>query len=1157
MEVTCSNCGASTPAGFKFCGNCAAPLTSATAATADESTEVEERKIVTVLFADLAASTELAARLDPEDLRGVLRPFFEAMAEEIARYGGTVQKYIGDAVVAVFGVPAAHEDDPERAVRAALAMHRRLHELNPQLAASSGAELSMRIGVNTGEVITATGIDREGLVTGEPVNVAARFQALARPGAVVVGERTYRDTEQAIAYRSLGEVTVKGIDRPLAAWEVMAERADAAPRAGLAAPLIGRQDELSLLRLILSRIIRERRPSLVTLVGPAGIGKSRLSHEFVEAAQRGDQPVRLVRGRCLPYGDGLTYWPMAEILKADAGIMDSDPPEAILAKARARLEDRFSSDGGATGTTQVLLSSIGVEVEADPLAGAEAGAAKELIARSWRAYFENIAADRPVIALIEDLHWADPSLLDLVESLATRVAGPVLFLCPARPDLSERRPAWGGGLANTTTIVLLPLSESESELLVMHLLGQGTAPPDAIRPVLERAEGNPFFAQELLRMLIEDGSLVRHDGGWALERSLPAALPDTVQGVIASRIDLLSPGEKRAIQDAAVVGRIFWQGAVERLGSPASGPALDALVAKGLIWERESSVLQGERELIFNHVLTRDVAYASIPKSRRAQVHAQAGAWVEEVTRGRYEEFAEILAHHFERAGDPERTTRYRMLAGHRSRRVFAAEEAIRWYDRALETSGEVPDGERDRLVAEIALSRGEAREQLGLFPEAEQDYGLALSSARAAGGGRLEARALAAVAHILWLQDRYDEGQRVLPEALDRARVVGATDVLARLLYTAGTHAFGRGNFHEALDLHQEALRVAEESADREGEALAHHGLCETLYFLGPFEEALEQGLVADRLLRSLGQRPMVYHNEYMVAWTHFMVGHMDEALAAAESSVAGCTELGNRRDEAFARSMRALLHLLAYDLGACLESADRAVELAVGVASPRLELATRSFRMHVLGEVGAFDRVEEDVKRAEALTAALDSTFFRAMQPAVRAWLDLRRGDLAAADRSLEQAGSWGKATLQETMWVGRIRVMAEEGTKDPDRIQAAADWVLEEATGNAPPIELWGLYARALAASLRERWNAVRELAGPARELAERLGDRSVLWRVAAVEARAHAALGDPEEAANRRAEAAGILEKAASSITDEGLRSSFLSRPDVRAVLDGSL
>ncbi len=1141
--LRCGVCGEPNPPGFRFCGACGAPMQA-------PQPELEERKVVTTLFADLEASTELAARLDPEDLRAVLRPFFEAMAEEIERYGGTVQKYIGDAVVAVFGVPVAHEDDPERAVRAALAMQRRLEALNED-AGAGGERLAMRIGVNTGEVITATGVDRDALVTGEAVNIAARFEGLAPPGGVVVGDRTYRDTQHAVRYRSLGEVTVKGIDRALRAWEAEGETAPPAGRAaapGLA-PMVGREDELDLLGLLLNRTAREGRPSLVTVVGPAGIGKSRLCREFLDRAEE-RRPLRLVRGRCLPYGQGLTYWPLAEILKADAGIMDSDPAEAIREKARALVEERLP-DEGDTGLAQVLLSSIGVVVEPDPLAGAEPAAARELIGRSWRRYLESLAADGPVVALIDDLHWADEGLLDLVEALADRGSAPLLLLCTARPDLVERRPSWGGGLGSAATISLSPLSAIEGERLVRHLLEGAPAPEEAVRAVLDRAEGNPFFAQELLRMVIETGSLVRGDAGWTLARPLPETLPDTVQGVLASRIDLLPAAEKRALQDAAVVGRTFWQGAVERLGGSPAEAALDALVDKGLVWERDGSVIAGEREFAFNHVLTTDVTYAGIPRARRAQAHAQALAWMEELTTGRSEEFAEILAHHADGAGDRARTARYAMLAGHRNRRVFAALEAIGWYDRAIQAAADAGGPDTASLVPEAALARGEAQEQLGSFDRAEADYRQALEGARASDQGLLEARALAALAHVHWLQDRFEAGREVLDLALERARAIGATQLLAQLLYTAGTLAFGQGRYEEALARHREALRVAESNQDRAGEALARHGLCETLYFLGPLDRSLAEGQRADELFRALAQRPMVHHNLYMVAWDLWLKGRLEESDARFDESVAGSREVGNRRDEGFALAGSQVKAHLG-DVGAALRCGQAALDISREIQTPRLALAAGSLHFLNLMEVGAFGRAEAELAGYRQIADAIGTNFGRPRLVTLSGWVAQRAGD-PSAHEIFAQARAATEGVLLEDMWVGWYEVYAAEDGGDATFAREAGTRLETRARDESPWLVPWGLYGQALGDSLEGRWETAAALAGEVIARVGQTGDRSLEWRAAAVASRALAALGRHAEAEAERSRAAAIVGEVAASLDDEDLRSSFLARPVVAGIL----
>ena len=458
-----------------------------------------------MIFADLSGSTEMATRLDPEDLRGVLRPFFDAMVEEIERFGGTVEKFIGDAVMAVFGVPVAHEDDEERAVRAAFAMQARMEALNREVTERAGGDLDLRVGVNTGEVLAAHSSHREGYVTGEVVNVAARLQTVAGSGAVVVGQRTRDATAATIAYRDLGPFELKGIDEPVAVYEALPDRRPEEARRP-DAPMVGRDDELDLLRLVVGRARKQAKPGLVTLVGPPGIGKSRLAGEFLAGLDEAADPVTVVRGRCLPY-DGGPYRPMAEILKADAGILDSDAPDVILEKARTQLAGRFADDD-ALGTSEVLLSAIGIEAGSDPLAGVDPAAAGRAIAGAWRRYFESLCADGPVVALIEDIHWADDPVFELIESLSARTGGALVLLCTARPQLWELRPSWGAGVRDATVIDLPPLSDSEGRSLLEGLLG-GEPPDDVVDQITARAGGNPFFTGELVRMMVEDGTLER------------------------------------------------------------------------------------------------------------------------------------------------------------------------------------------------------------------------------------------------------------------------------------------------------------------------------------------------------------------------------------------------------------------------------------------------------------------------------------------------------------------------------------------------------------------------------------------------------------------------------------------------------------------------
>ncbi|MCA1726127.1 MAG: AAA family ATPase [Actinobacteria bacterium] len=718
LVPACTRCGAELDPGTRFCSSCGQPV-------AELPEPGRERKIVTVLFADVTGSTALGEGLDPERLNDVMTQFFAAMREEIEGEGGTVEKYIGDAVMAAFGVPAAHEDDPARAVRAATRMLARLEDLNHELSAGLGTRIQMRVGINTGEVVAVTEPrPGEAMVTGDTVNVAARLEQSAEPGQVVLSERTAR-AARGFRYKEIGPVEIRGREEPVVVLELEAEAREAPERGlpGLTAPMVGREQELNLLQSVYRRVTSEGRPHLVTVYGDPGVGKSRLVREFEAWLHTQDPVPRILRGRCLPYGDGITYWPLAEILKSAAGVLDSDAVAEALRKVRdyagSVLSDLVADPRRAA---DALAFTVGLEDPADDTFSQLAPRQVRLEAHAaWRSLFSALAASEPLVVVVEDIHWADPALLDLLEELADRVEGPALLLCPSRPELTQRRPGWGGGRRNATGVSLEPLSTEDARRLIGFLLAV-EALPDAVRErILERAEGNPFFLEEILRQLIDEGRIVRAGDRWRAANEIgDVVIPDTVQGVLAARIDLLGPGEKRALQSAAVVGRVFWTGPVQSLLN-GEGAELDDLLSRlesrELVSARLGSSIGGEREFMFKHVLTRDVAYGTLPRSERARAHARVAGWIESSAGGRQAEFAELLAYHYLEAyrggrdatgGDPEETERLRGLAV--SNLLSASRDASNRL--ALQKAGHL--AEEAGSIATNGRERGRALERRG-----------------------------------------------------------------------------------------------------------------------------------------------------------------------------------------------------------------------------------------------------------------------------------------------------------------------------------------------------------------------------------------------------------------------------------------------------------
>ncbi|MDQ3992521.1 MAG: AAA family ATPase, partial [Actinomycetota bacterium] len=657
----------------------------------------KERKVVSVVFVDLVGFTAQAESLDPEDVEAILAPYHTRLRGLLERRGGTVEKFIGDAVVAVFGAPAVHEDDAERAVRAAL-------EIRDW--AADEDDIEVRIAVNTGEALVALDARPEAgeaMVAGDVVNTAARLQAWAPVNGVLVGEATYRATERVVEYRTAEPVDAKGKAQPVQVWEAVAARA----RFGLdveaesRTPLVGRGRELDQLTHALVRAREERVAQLVTLVGVPGIGKSRLVQELAAFVDAELELTAWRQGRSLPYGEGVSFWALGEMVKAQCGILETDHEYDAVAKLRRTVAEFVpQAEAGWVETELRLLVGQADETSASTDRREEAFAA-------WRRFFESLAEARPLVLVFEDLHWADDGLLDFVDHLvdwATDV--PLLVVCTARPELLTRRPGWGGGKPNAITLSLAPLSEAETADLVHKLLERSVLPADVQAAVLARAGGNPLYAEEFARMVAERGV--------GAEADLP--MPESVQGVIAARLDALPRDEKELLQDAAVGGKVFWLGAladgrpretIERL--------LHGLERKEFVRRERRSAVADEPQYAFRHLLVRDVAYAQIPRAARAQKHGHVAGWIDAL--GRSEDHAELLAHHYLSAleyarasgGDTgELAERARVAlreAGRRAYALVALDAARRFYATALQLWPET-DAEWPQLMLELGRLR-------------------------------------------------------------------------------------------------------------------------------------------------------------------------------------------------------------------------------------------------------------------------------------------------------------------------------------------------------------------------------------------------------------------------------------------------------------------
>ncbi len=624
--IACSHCGRENPDDARFCNTCGAVLAAGTRAT-------EERKVVTAVFVDLVGSTARAEQLDPEDVRALLRRYHETLRRDLERYGGTVEKFIGDAVVAVYGAPAAHEDDPERAVRAALAVRDSIAELNER---DDTLDLHVRIGVATGEALVtvdATPAAGESMVAGDVMNTAARIQAASPVDGILVGAATHRATERMIVYRPHDAVAAKGKAEPIEVWQAI----EALGRVGElggdpSMPLVGREHERALLLGAFARVRVDRSPQLVTLVGVPGIGKSRLVAELGEAVADDEEIIAWRYGRCLPYGEGVTFWALGEVVKAQCGIHENDRA-AVAREKLGRAVTDLIPEGERRWVETSLRPLLGLAPEDVGMQDRRA----ELFA-GWRMFLEGLAARRPLVVVIDDLQWADDGLLDFVDGLVDLVEGvPLFVVCCARPELLERRPDWGGGKRNALTVSLGPLSVEETEHLVESLLGRDPADEDLRARVVERAAGNPLYAEELVRVQTSGGTT--------------SGLPDSILGIVTARVDLLPPAEKELLRDAAVMGAVVWSDGLRVVsGREAEQDVADLLRSLGrkefLRRERHSAVA-GATQHAFVHTLVRDAVYAQLPRPDRVERHVRVARWIESLPEDRREDRSELLAHHY------------------------------------------------------------------------------------------------------------------------------------------------------------------------------------------------------------------------------------------------------------------------------------------------------------------------------------------------------------------------------------------------------------------------------------------------------------------------------------------------------------------------------
>jgi adenylate cyclase len=1100
LERRCPSCGTPAPAEARFCMTCGAALDAQAGAPAPpgtgrapapeavvlDSTAIppEERRQVTVLFADLSGYTAFAERMDPETVKSLVDRALLRLGREVERYGGTVDKYIGDNVMAIFGAPVAHEDDAERAVRAGLGMQDAMAEVNDGL--PDGAHFALRVGVNTGEVL-AGAVGDAYTVVGDTVNVASRLQSAARPASVTVGERTMRATDAAVEYSALEPLELKGKAERVPAWEAVGLIAEHAVRRVAPAsesPLVGRQQELGALDSLYERVVREGTSHLVTVVGEAGVGKSRVLREFERRLSNHPSAPTVRTGRSLPYGSGIVFWALGEVLRAECGIVESDSSEEAWQKLRSYVADLMGTASTHSDREAALIGKLlGVDVPPDLVPDEDdPERLREAFLSALRRGIEAMATRRPFVIAFEDIHWADDGLLDAIEHLAQWVRAPLMLVCLARDELLDRRPSWGGGRRSATQLMLSPLSDEHSRALVRALLPQGQ---EVVPAVAERSGGNPLFAEEMARRIAEEGTIEA------------AELPDTVQAVLAARLDSLEPFERRLVQQASVVGRTFPEGALASLARAEGRDlerALISLQEKDILGPAVQGPLIGEREMAFKHVLIRDVAYGMLPKAVRSRKHYEIGAFLEERAGDRTDEMVSLLAEHYGRAAalgresgvaSPEletmraRALRFLEEAGDAAARLYANREAAAHYRhaRAIAPQDGRADGVRiGEKLGDVSLRLGRVDEAIGVWSDCLEWHRGQEDLERVADLHRKIGAALSHKGERKAAIEHYQKGINLLKDGPPRIELVRLYEEAAWLYLHTGDNML-------AIYASEKALRLAERLEETRAASRAHGIFGRVFGRIGDTEKARQNLERAVELARGSDD------SETILA-----LSALGRQLEISEADVVGARAV---YEEALALAEQ------------------------VGMLPAQVEL--HAWLAQLSAYCADWERVEESTE-ASATLAEREGLVGKLCLPyALRGLLRWREGRIGEATvlfhRAHELAEQVGWSEIAFESLFGLSLALRDQG--DLDGATAALDQAIEvcERAGLiAQSIQATG--ARAVILALAHRPQAASEAAAMAAQMAERL--HYPVGRAAALEARG-VAEDDPVAGAGLLAEA----------------------------------
>ena len=1115
---------------------------------------VGERRVITMLFCDVKGSTAAAEQVDPEIWTDIMNGVFEHMIRPIYTYEGLVPRLMGDAILAFFGAPITHEDDPQRAVLAALEIQAGIQSYAEEIHLRYGLEFGLRVGINTGLVVVGeigSDLRMEYTAIGDAINLAARMEQTAQVGTIQISEETYKLVAPFFEVEPLGEVEIKGKSAPIKTYRVLGVKSTPGHLRGLeglTSPLVGRESQLGLLKDRLEDL-RIGRGSVVAVVGEAGLGKSTLITELKKS--QSDSSPNWLRGDSLSYTRSISYFPWRQIIRQSIGADDDDSP----AKVRHKLGyacDCCTLPGGDIPFLEAMLA-VESEESSNVVMGFQGDALNQRMIDVTRGFLCGLAAENPLVIVFDDLHWSDEASLNLLLNVVDlSTSQPILFICMSRPDKTV--PGWNSiqGMreklaSGFQSIDLAPLQVNQTETLLNNLLGVKGLPKSIRDLIVDKAEGNPFFVEEIIRSLIETKQILRENSHWkAVSDSAKIALPNTLRGVLSARIDRLPETSKHVLQNAAVIGRLFDLRVLKPLTRLNGG--LDSQIQ----YLREVSLIEAlQNEYAFRHVLIQEAAYESILLKTRVELHLRIGEIMEDLYVERIDEFAPLLAYHFYSAGD-ERSLKYDIIAGEKSARLYANAEAATHFRRALEVAKR--NGNDKGLITKLHTQLGSVLELSGRYEQALQTYDEMQAFGRAIGERSIEMNALMAKATMYSIFTRLHDparSEQLLIQALDISREIDDRVAQARLSWNLMLAYLFSKRFDQALEHGSLALNLARESGDREQLAFVLNDFCRLHTCRGEFDEAFAVIREARELWRALDNQVMLADSLGSEAEAHFNSGAFDRAYQCCEEALQITEKIDNLWGQSYDQMIMAFVHLETGRLGDGIQLAEKSIRLADAAGLMAGSLWFRSELGWVYAYCGDFEKAHEVIEHALKIAEARQPAW-RAFPQAGKIRIHLLQGDLQSARQSAASdlfetiAIPYARYTIFEHL--ANVELAVAEG--DYERGFQLADDLLKEATPltrvDIPDVLRW----KGLALLGLNRLDEAHQTLTEAWSRAKEHGASLHLLTLSVSLAEVNSKLGREKEAEDIRRKGRKIAEQMAESLRKVGLAEAFLDQPRVK-------